>query len=181
MSTRRTLLGIGIALVVPALGLTLAAGRLDETAAVKKTAADFAAAWNKHDAKAVAGCWAKDGDLIDPHGVTSNGSAEVEKFFAERYAAGGELAKVTFELKKENVRFITADVALSDWDVTLTGFANPDGTAAGPMSHHVVIVSKKEGGNWKFAAARPGTPQPEGGKGEKPKADHPKGEHPAKK
>src|SRR5215831_1817020 len=102
MSTRRMLLGIGVALVVPVLGLTLAAGTLDETPAVKKTAADFAAAWNKHDAKAVAACWAKDGDLIDPHGVQSNGSAEVEKFFAERYAAGGELAKVTLEIKKEN-------------------------------------------------------------------------------
>jgi hypothetical protein len=30
------------------------------------------------------------------------------------------------------------------------------------MMNHVVIISKKEGGQWKFVAARPGVPQEEG-------------------
>jgi uncharacterized protein (TIGR02246 family) len=168
MIKRRTLLTA--ALLVPVVGLALAAGRLDETAAVKKTATDFQAAWNKHDSKAIAALWAKDGDLIDPKGTTAVGSADVEKFFAERFAGAGEMAKATFDLKKDSVRFITADVALSDWDVVLTGMAGPDGAPSGPMFHRVVIISKKEGGSWKFAAARPGIPQPEGAKmPEKPK------------
>jgi uncharacterized protein (TIGR02246 family) len=162
MTHRRTLLAV--ALLVPVVGFALAAGTLDETAAVKKTGADFAAAWNKHDSKAVAALWAKDGDLIDPAGKMATGSAEVEKFFAERFAAGGELATVSFDLKKDSVRFITPEVALSDWDVVLTGFAGPDGKPAGPMFHRVVVISKKDGGNWKVEAARPGIPQPEGAK-----------------
>ncbi len=149
------------ALVIPAIGLAMAAGRLDETAAVKKTATDFQAAWNKHDAKALGAFWAKDGDLIDPMGKLSTGNAEVEKFFAGEHSTG-PLAKSTFDLKKDTVRFITPDVALSDWDVVLTGLAGPDGTASGPMFHRVVVISKKEGGTWKIAAARPGVPQPEG-------------------
>lgn len=178
---RRTLLGA--ALLIPVVGLALAAGRLDETAAVKKLASEFQTAWNKHDAKAVAACWAKDGDLIDPHGVKSAGEAEVEAYFAKQYGPGGELAKVNVEIKKELERFITPDVALGDWDVVLTGFNGPDGKPAGPMAHHVVVVFKKEGGSWKFAAARPGTPHPEEGmmeKGEHSKGEHPKTEAPKK-
>ena len=51
----------------------------DEVAAIKKNSATFAAAWNKHDAKALAALWAKDGDLIDPWGATSNSRDAVQK------------------------------------------------------------------------------------------------------
>jgi len=163
MTHRRTLLAA--ALLVPVVGLALAAGRLDETAAVKKTATDFQAAWNKHDGKAMAACWAKDGDLIDPHGKAAMGSADVEKYFATDHSGTGPLAKTTFDIKKDSVRFITPDVALSDWDVVITGLPAPEGApAAGPVLHRVVIVSKKEGGSWKFAAARASIPEPEGAK-----------------
>ena len=159
MINRRTL--IAAALLIPIAGLAIAAGRPDDTEAVKKNTAAFKAAWNKHDGKALAALWAKDGDLIDPEGVVSNGAAEVEKFFIAKHTGDGGLAKSTFDIKKDAVRFITADVALEDWDVVLTGLVGPDGKVAGPMFHRVVIISKKEGGAWKFAAARPGSPQPE--------------------
>jgi uncharacterized protein (TIGR02246 family) len=162
MLKRRTI--ITAAILTPALGLALAGltglGRLDDSAAVKKNTADFQTAWNKHDPKALAALWAKDGDLVDPWGVVSTGSAEVEKFFAHEHTGSGPLAKSTAEVKKDSVRFITPDVALSDWEVVITGLTRPDGTVEGPMSHRVVIVSKKEGSAWKFAAARPGIPQP---------------------
>jgi uncharacterized protein (TIGR02246 family) len=178
MLKRRTLLAL--ALIVPVMGLGLAAGTLDDSAALKKASGDFAAAWNKHDAKAVAACWAKDGDLIDPEGVMSVGSAEIEKYFTKEYGPGGDLAKVTIEIKKESDRMITPDVALGDWDVVLSGFTGQDGMAAGPMAHHVVVVWKKEGGSWKLAAGRPGTPHPEGAKPEHGKGEHPKTEAPKK-
>jgi uncharacterized protein (TIGR02246 family) len=161
MINRRTLLAA--ALLLPIAGLTIAAGRPDETAMLKKNTSDFQTAWNKHDSKALAAFWAKDGDLVDPDGVLSVGSGEVEKFFAQKHAGAGALAKTTYVVKKDTVRFISADVALEDWDVTITGVTAPDGTAVGPMFHRVVIVSKKEGKAWKIAAARPGMFKPEGG------------------
>lgn len=169
MTHRRTLLAA--ALLVPVVGLALAAGRLDETAAVKKTATDFQAAWNKHDPKAVAAFWAKDGDLIDPEGKVTVGSADMEKYFAAELTGAGPLAKSTFDVKKNSVRFITPDVALSDWDIMIAGLPAPEGAPApGPVLHRAVIISKKEGGNWKFAAARASIPEPEGAKmPEKPK------------
>jgi uncharacterized protein (TIGR02246 family) len=161
MIHRRTWLAAAI--FVPVVGLALAAGRPDDGAMVKKNATDFQAAWNRHDPKAIAAFWAKDGDLIDPDGVQSVGANEVEEFFTKRHTGPGNLAKSTFDLKKDSVRFITPDVALEDWDVTITGVTKPDGSTAGPMVHRVVVVSRKEGGMWKFAAARPGVFMPEGG------------------
>jgi uncharacterized protein (TIGR02246 family) len=161
MHSRRTLLAA--ALLIPIAGLAIAAGRPDETAKIKKNTTDFQAAWNKHDPKAIAAFWAKDGDLIDPQGVPSVGSAEVEKFFTQKHTGTGDLAKSTFDITKDSVRFITPDVALEDWDVTITGVIGPDGMAMGPMIHRVVVISKKEGSGWKIAAARPEALRPAAG------------------
>jgi uncharacterized protein (TIGR02246 family) len=127
---------------------------------VKKNTVEFQAAWNRHDSKALAALWAKDGDLIDPWGVTSVGRDAVEKFFTEQHTGAGHLAKVTFDFKHEDVRLIGTDAALSDWQVVLTGLTGPDGKAMGPQFQRVVVVSAKEGGKWRFAAARPGLPTP---------------------
>jgi uncharacterized protein (TIGR02246 family) len=130
----------------------------DDIAAIKKNTAAFQTAWNKHDAKALAAFWAKDGDLIDPWGVTSVGRDAVEKFFAEQHTGSGKLAKSTYDNKADAVRLITPDVALEDWQVALTGLSDPEGKPLGPQFHRVVIVSKKEAGQWRIAAARPGLP-----------------------
>ena len=167
MTKRRTLLAVALLAPFAAFALasgSLNAGSLDDTQQVKKLATDFKAAWNKHEPKTMAALWAKDGDLIDPWGKVSNGRDEVEKFFTGEHTGTGQLAKSTYDIKKDSVRFITPDVALSDWDVIITGLAKSDGSVSGPMFHRVVVISKKEGSDWKVAAARPGIPQPEGEK-----------------
>jgi len=162
MTKRRTLLAVAI--LAPFAALALASGHLDDTAQVKKLGTDFKAAWNKHEPKTMAALWATEGDMIDPAGKHFANRADVEKFFTEKHSGAGEFAKSTFELKKDSVRFITPDVALSDWEVVITGQTASDGSASGPMFYRVPIISKKEAGDWKFAAVRPGMPQPEGEK-----------------
>ena len=158
------------AILAPIAALAIAAGHRDDTASVKKNTTDFQTAWNKHDAKALAALWARDGDLICPDGKIQTDGQAVEKFFTEQYGPTGGMAKTRIDIKKETVRFISPDVALSDWDAVVTGMTMPDGVECGPMVNHVVIISKKESGNWKIAAARPGAPQHEGEQGEmKPK------------
>ena len=132
----------------------------EEIAAIKKNTIAFQAAWNKHDAKAIAAFWTKDGDLIDPWGVTSVGHDAVEKFFAEQHAVTGKLGKSTYDNKSDSVRLITPDVAMEDWQVVLSGLSDPVGKPLGPQFHRVVVVCKKEGGQWRIAAARPGVPSP---------------------
>lgn len=164
MNKRRTLLAAAV--LVPVAALAVAAGRLDDTQAVKKNAEDFAKAWNSHNAATLAEFWARDGDLICPmQDVNKNGRTEVQGYFKEQFASGQPLANSNIDITKDDVRFITPDVALQDLDVKITGCTDSSGTAQGPMEQHVVVISKKEGGDWKFAAARPGMPYPQGQKG----------------
>ncbi|MBL0927805.1 MAG: SgcJ/EcaC family oxidoreductase [Phycisphaerales bacterium] len=132
----------------------------DDIAAIKKNTAAFQAAWNAHNAKGVAALWATDGDLIDPWGATSVGREAVEKFFSEQYTEGGKLARCMYDNRKDSVRLISADVAIQDWEVVLRGLSGPDGKPMGPQFHRVVLVVKKEKGEWRIAAARPGIPTP---------------------
>ncbi len=149
----------------------------DDIGAIKKNTAAFQIAWNKHDPKAIAAFWATDGDLIDPWGVTSIGREAVEKFFTGEHTGMGKLAKSTYENKKDDVRLITPDVAIEDWQVVLTGIAPPpgsDGKPLGPQFHRVVVISKKSGGEWRITAARPGMPTPVTDAAAPAKSDKPK-------
>ena len=157
-------LGVVGAVVVTASPPAAAASYSDEVLAIKKNTIGFQAAWNKHDAKALAAFWAVEGDLIDPWGVASSGREAVEKFFAAEHSGTGKLAKSVYDCKKDTVRLISADVAVEDWEVVLTGLSGPDGKPIGPQFHRVVIVCKKDNGQWQIAAARPGIPTPEADK-----------------
>jgi uncharacterized protein (TIGR02246 family) len=185
ITTREDRMKLGTTLSLSALALVtmfaIAAaparpGPDDEIAAIKKNTVAFGKAWNNHDAKAIAGLWAKDGDLIDPWGVTSVGREAVEKFFAQEHAGTGKLSQSTYDVKADSVRLITSDVAMEDWQVVLTGLSGPDGKAMGPQMHRVVVVLKKDGGRWQIAAARPGIPGPVGDAG----ASHEKTAEPKK-
>jgi uncharacterized protein (TIGR02246 family) len=152
---------VGTCALFPLAAFAMALGGGDETAAIRKSSADFAAAWNKHDPKAIAAFWATDGDLIDPDGKASVGRAEVEKYFTAEHTGNGGLAHCTLETKKDSVRMLAADIALEDWDVILTGL-KPEGAPA-PLPaqfHRVVVIKKKVGDTWQIEAARPGVPQP---------------------
>lgn len=164
MTKRTKQIGLAVLALVPVAALALAAGRADPAADIKKSSTEFQAAWNKHDPKALAACWATDGDLIDPWGKVCDCRSDVEEFFAAEHTGKGGLAQSTYELKKDTVRMISADVALEDWEVVLTGLTPADAPAGaaplGPQFHRVVIIRKKAGDKWPIAAARPGIPGP---------------------
>jgi uncharacterized protein (TIGR02246 family) len=131
----------------------LRAGQAEDEASIRKFGLDFAAAWNKHDSKAMAAFWAEDGDLINPFGRAAKGRAEVEKLFHDEQA--GPMAGTTYATTLSSVRFLTPDVALSDWEIVVTGMRGPDGSAGAPFKPHVFIVLARKGGQWLTAAARP--------------------------
>jgi len=139
-----------LSLAVPA---GLQAGQAEDEAAIKKFGADFAAAWNRHDPKAMAGFWAEDGDLINPFGRVAKGRAEIEKLFQDEHA--GVMAGTTYSTTSSSVRFLTPDVAVADWEIVVTGMRGPDGSAAPPFKPHLVLVVVRKGGQWLNAAARP--------------------------
>ena len=119
---------------------------------VKARGEEFAAAWNKHDAKAMAALWAPDGDLINPIGRMAKGPAEIEKLFAEEH--GSMFKKSTYKNITANVHALSADLAVVDWDVTIDGEIGPDGKMVPTDKPHVTAVMKKANGKWWIETAR---------------------------
>jgi len=122
-------------------------------AAIRADEAAFAAAWNKHDAKAMAAFWAQDGDLINPQGRVAKGRAEIEKLFQDEHSKG--LKQSTYKPGPLTVRFIEPDIAFAESDSEISGATNPDGTSAPTFKAHVNRLLLKKGGKWWIVAARP--------------------------
>src|SRR5690348_26079 len=97
--------------------LLLAAGDKDKDA-VSKTAQDFAAAWNKHDAKALTAFFTDDGDLINPMGRHARGKAEIEKLFQDEQAGVFKSSQFTATCAADDIKMIKPDVAVMtcDWE-----------------------------------------------------------------
>lgn len=129
----------------------LAAASKDETA-VRDHCAAFIAAWNKHDAKAMAATWAEDGSLINPFGRIGNNRAEVEKILALEH--GAVMKASTYKAEIVSVKFVEPNVAVADWNSEITGMVDEKGNALPPFKHRVCLVVVKKDGKWSSAAAR---------------------------
>jgi uncharacterized protein (TIGR02246 family) len=142
------------ALLICVMGAALCdvARAADPTDAVKERVAAFVAAWNQHDAKAMAACWAEDGDLINPFGRVAEGREEVEKLFTDEH--GAVMKQSTNEMKVESARTV-GDVALADVDCRITGMHDAEGKELPEMKLHVYLVMKEKDGKWIIEAARP--------------------------
>jgi uncharacterized protein (TIGR02246 family) len=121
-------------------------------AAIRATDEAFAAAWNKHDAKAMAAVWAKDGDLINPFGRVAKGRAEIEKVLQDEHST--VFKQSTYKPGAMSVRFIEPDIALAESDTEISGVTQPDGTTTTINVHIIRLVQKKDG-KWWTVAARP--------------------------
>jgi len=147
---RRTALAMAIASTA---SLAVAAPDTGSEAQVRARCQEFAAAWNRHDAKAMAGFWAPDGDLINPSGRMAKGRADVEKLFTDEQA--GVMKGTTFTITGMTVRLLEPDIAVADWDVEISGMQSPEGTAMPVLKTHVNSVMMKKSGQWWVVAGRP--------------------------
>jgi uncharacterized protein (TIGR02246 family) len=142
-----------LAAVAGGFALTRFASAADDDAAgIKKSCEAVVSGWNKHDAKAIAAVFAEDADMITPDGRLVSGRAAIEKAFAEDHS--GVMKESTVTVMKEPVRFPTADVAVSDAEVSVAGVAGPDGKKT-DMTLVITNVWKKADGKWWLYACRP--------------------------
>ena len=152
----KTSRGIAWALVAfAALGgwaLVTSAGDEGDTEGVRKSCQAIVAAWNKHDAKAIAGVFAEDADMVAPDGTLHSGRAALEKAFADDH--GGPMSQSSLYVLKEPVRFPSPDVAVSDAEVEVRDVTGPDGKKS-TVKLVVTNVWKKADGKWWVYASRP--------------------------
>ncbi len=111
-----------------------------------KRAQEFIAAFNRGDAKAVAGFWTEQGDYVDQAGHRFKGRAALEKLYQKVFAAN-KGAKLTVNV--ESARMVGADAAIEEGT---TEVAPADGGPPTVAAFSAVLVKKD--GEWYFESVR---------------------------
>ena len=117
-------------------------GKGKEKPGYGKRAQAFIAAFNKGDAKAVAGFWTPDGDYVDQVGNKYKGRAALEKLYAKVFAQQ-KGAKLTIHVG--SIRMVTPDVAIEEG---VTEVTPGDGGLSTSAAFTAVVV--KTDGEWYF-------------------------------
>ena len=104
-------------------------------------------AFNNRDAAAIAASWTAEGEYIRNEGESVRGRADIQKGYAEFFKT--LKGKPTLEVQTDNLRFTSADSALSQ--VTLR-LKNEQGELIGSIWRNVMLV--REDGKWKVAVVQ---------------------------
>jgi uncharacterized protein (TIGR02246 family) len=152
MRTRITALG-GVLIAVALIGGSLAwesprvpAAADGDKDAIQKSSADFQAAYEKRDAKALANFWTENGEYEDDNGVVLRGRADIEKAYADFFK---DQPPGKIEVRMESLRFPSPNCAIEE------GFLQQDrGGKELPSSTLYRAFHVKDNGQWKIAASR---------------------------
>jgi uncharacterized protein (TIGR02246 family) len=133
-------LALAIAAIVT-LGSALAAQKPD--ADIEALTRNFEQAFNKGDAKALAGLYTKDAVQLTPDGQFLTGQAAVEQHHAKVFGGPAKDAKLTLKLGR--TQEVTPDVRISEGTYEVTG-----GTM--PGTGRYVNTVARQGGQWRLAS-----------------------------
>jgi uncharacterized protein (TIGR02246 family) len=131
---------------------------IEQEAVIRKQFADFTAAWNRHDVKAMMSIYALDADHIDPDLRMIRGRDQIEKLFEAEQSTVFKEAQAS--LTVDSVWFVTENVALLDGSYKISGVKNAEGKALPDSNGHLTGLLLKEGGRWWVAASRAILPLP---------------------
>jgi uncharacterized protein (TIGR02246 family) len=123
----------------------MASNRDADTAAIKQFVANFADAWNSHDARAVAMHYVEDGDFSSVKAEPSHGRKELEDHYTTIFTTFLKNAHTTDTVR--SIRFLAPDLANVDIDWLVTDAAAPGGVLRKGLLTWVVT---KRNGEWKI-------------------------------
>src|SRR5262245_16921369 len=114
--------------------------------AIEKSSREFAAAFERRDAKAIAGLWTENGEYEDESGELLTGRAAIEKAYADFFQ---EQPPAKIDVRIESIRFPSADCAIEEGMLRQVrgGKELPSSTLY--RAFHV-----RENGQWRIASAR---------------------------
>ncbi len=157
-------LSLVLLLCLPGSRSSAAPGKeIKQEEAIRKPVADFAAAWNADDARAMAMMWTDDGDLVQPGGRMTRGRSEIEKRLAEEHSFFYKGSQFTSTV--DSIRFIRPDVAVVDGAWQAVGVRAPNGKELPALKGLYTLVVSKKGGKWQAVSSRTMVPAaPPGGR-----------------
>jgi uncharacterized protein (TIGR02246 family) len=131
--------------------VTTSGGTPEDEGAIRKLMADYAAAWNEHDATAVATLFTEDAELTNWRGtIRAHGREQVRNAHAPVFAGMYRQSKLTVTATR--IRFYAPGVAVvhCDWDIANT--IDYDGQSIIPLRQYVpVLIVTKSNGKWWIA------------------------------
>jgi uncharacterized protein (TIGR02246 family) len=127
-------------------GSAIDPARQPDADAIRKTAVDYAAAFEKGDAKAVAAFWTPEGEFIDENGEVMHGRPAIEKALAEMFAKN---KGCKLETTIGSIRFVGRDSAVEEGVLKLK---HPDGRPT--TSTRYSVLHNREDGKWLMAIVR---------------------------
>jgi uncharacterized protein (TIGR02246 family) len=128
----------------PGATRTGAPAAADQTAAIRKTLADYCDAFNKGDIQGIANYWAPDAEYTSENGTETKGRPAITALFRQFL---GEHKGAKMNLNVKSVRFVRSDVALGEGISEVT---TSDGTDKGRFTAAWVKADDK----WMLTSAR---------------------------
>lgn len=117
-----------------------------EKAAIRASADEFVAAFNRGDAKAVAALWTPDGTMTDERGETFSGQSAIEAEYAKLFTVS---PGAKMELVVEAIDLAAPGVAIEEGLASVTPANGSQASAS-----HYRAVHTLQGGKWRMASVR---------------------------
>ncbi len=127
-------------------------GTPQDEQAIRTTTTEFVAAWNRNDVRALASCFANDGDLVNPAGRAGRGRSAVEKILNEEQ--NGQFKGSRLNMQQQHLRFLKPDLAIADYEFEVARVRGADGRDT-TQKGHITSVLRKDSDKWLIVAARP--------------------------
>ena len=119
---------------------------------IRKQYAEFAAAWNRHDAKAMAAFYSLDADLVEPDLQVARGREQIEELFDLEHKTAFKDSELVMAI--DSVWFVTENVALVDGAYHIEGLTSPEGKPYPPRKGHMTGLLLREQNRWWVVASR---------------------------
>jgi uncharacterized protein (TIGR02246 family) len=123
-------------------------GATEDEEAIRKLMDEFVAAYNQHDAEAMADLFAPDADVCVSLS-RYRGRDQIASFFA-----GLEGDAIESPSKTAPLRLLTPNVALMDVETTLTGLRGANGGELPPLLIKACFIATKKDDRWVYGALR---------------------------
>lgn len=149
---------LALAVSAAVLGIGFASARAQaKDPALDKLAADWAAAYARADAKALAGFYTEDAIRVT-EGAAIVGRSAIEKEFTTNFAGPWKGSKIKINVGKTTA--IGADVAVNEGTYEITGVMMPGGKPAPTITGRYLNTIVKKNGAWVLASNAAVPPPP---------------------
>jgi len=117
-----------------------------DEAAIRHVVERYSAAFNRHDAQAVAALYAPNADLTTMYGASQHGRPAIESLYAKLFS--GILKEARRDATVKSVRMLSPRLAVMDANWEMSGITSPNGTPSPVHKGMFTWVMAKRSGEW---------------------------------